>query len=323
MTPQVSVIIPAYNAMKYLPDAVESVLRQTFTDFEVLIVNDGSKDQIVSWASQLTDQRIRLISQENQGVSVARNTGISQAKGDYIAFLDADDFWETRKLEKQVCCLEENPEVGLVHTWMVFVDEQGKSTGRVMPSFAEGQVWQKLLEKNLIACASVMARRQCFEKVGVFDCALHSMEDWEMWIRIAACYPFAVIQEPLAYYRQVPGSLSKNYQVMEQSFQNVIEKTFKSTKSDLKYLKNLSYGHAYLCLAWKALQSRDKDYQKAMSYRTCAMIHYPQLRFSRENVRLSFAIAGMRWLGEENYNKLLDLAYSLRRRISNPAVENG
>ncbi len=323
MTPQVSVVIPAYNAMKYLPDAVESVLRQTFTDFEVLIINDGSKDHIVQWASQLKDQRIRLISQENQGLSAARNTGISQAKGDYIAFLDADDFWEATKLEKQVHCFEENPEVGLVHTWMVFVDEQGKSTGRVMPSFAEGQVWKKLLEKNVIACPSVMARRQCFEKVGVFDCTLRSLEDWEMWIRIAACYPFAVIQEPLAYYRQVPGSMSKNCQVMEQSFKTVIEKTFQSATSDLKYLKNLSYGNAYLCLAWKALQSRDKDYQKAITYRTCAMKHYPQMRFSWEYIRLSFAITAMRWFGQDNYDKILEFAYSLRRRISNSAVENG
>lgn len=312
--PKVSVVIPAYNAMKYLPETVESVLKQTFTDFEVLIINDGSSDHIVQWAFGLVDPRVKLISQKNQGLPGARNTGIAQAQGEYIAFLDADDLWEQTKLEKQVCCLEDNPTVGLVHTWMVLVDEHGKSTGRVMTFNAEGDVWKQVVEKNVIACPSVMVRRSCFD-VGVFDRNLRSVEDWDMWIRIASRYPFAVIKEPLAYYRQLPSSMSKNCQVMEQAFRTVIEKAFHSAPKELLYLKNRSYGHANLTLAWKALQSHDRDYRLALHFRASAIAHYPQLRYSWEYIRLSLAIAVMRLFGTQGYSNILALAYALRRRM--------
>ena len=317
--PNVSVVIPAYNAMNYLPETVESVLRQSFTDFEVLIIDDGSSDHIVQWASQIADHRVRLISQENQGVSAARNTGITQAHGEYIAFLDADDLWELTKLEKQVRCLDNNPTVGLVHTWMLLVDEQGKSTGRVMKSNGEGDIWKQLVERNIIACPSVIVRRCCFEAVGIFDINLRSIEDWDMWLRIASRYPFAVIKEPLAYYRQLPGSLSKNCQVMEQAFHRVIEKAFHSAPSELLYLKNRSYGYANLCLAWKALQSHERDYKLALHFQQQAISHYPQLRFSWEYIRLSLAIATLQWFGQKQYAKVLTLTYALRRRISNAA----
>nr|WP_256498773.1 glycosyltransferase family A protein [Chroococcidiopsis sp. CCNUC1] len=118
--PKVSVIIPAYNAMKYLPATLGSLLSQTFDDFEAIVVNDGSFDETEKWVSQIEDPRVKLICQQNKGLAGARNTGINQATGEYIAFLDADDLWEPSKLEKQVAVLEENPEVGLVYTWGSF-----------------------------------------------------------------------------------------------------------------------------------------------------------------------------------------------------------
>lgn len=320
--PKVSVIIPAYNAMTYLPETLESVLQQTFTDFEVLIIDDGSADHIVRWASGISDLRVKLISQKNQGLSGARNTGIAQAQAEYIAFLDADDLWEPTKLEKQVRCLDNNPRVGLVHTWMLLINEQSKSTGRVMKSYAEGDVWKQLVEKNLIACLSVMVRRCCFETVGVFDRNLRSIEDWDMWIRIATRYPFAVIKEPLVYYRQLPSSMSKNCQVMEQAFHLVIEKAFNCAPQELLYLKNRSYGHANLCLAWKALQSINRDYKLALHYQQQAIIHYPKLRYSLEYIRLSLATRALQVFGANNYSRLLKLAYALRRRISNSTQLN-
>lgn len=242
--PNVSVIIPAYNAMTYLPETVESVLRQTFTDFEVLIIDDGSSDHIVEWVSQLVDPRVKLISQENQGACAARNTGIAQAQGEYIALLDADDLWEPTILEKQVRCLEDDPAVGLVHTWMAIIDQQGRPTGRVITSNAEGEVWKQLVEKNPVPCSSVMVRRCCFDTVGVFDQSLLNIDDWDMWIRIAACYRFAVIKEPLMRYRQHHNNMTKNWQVVEQACRLIIEKAFHSAPPELLYLKSRSYGHA-------------------------------------------------------------------------------
>lgn len=316
--PKVSAIIPTYNAMTYLSETVDSVLHQTFTDFELIIVDDGSSDRTVQWVSELEDPRVRLICQENQGATVARNTGITEARGEYIAFLDHDDLWHPTKLEKQVRCLDENPTVGLVHTWMVLVDEHGKSTGRVMNSNAEGDIWKQLLEKNTVASSSVMLRRCCFETVGVFSPSrdFYTVEDWEFWIRIAAHYPFAMIKEPLLSWRQHANNGSKNWRLMEQAYRLVIEKAFDAAPPELLYLKDRSYGHANLCLAWRVLQSSDKDYKKAIQFRQKATSLYPQLHYSREYIRLSLAITLMQFLGVENYPKVLALIHAIRRRFS-------
>ena len=314
--PKVSVVIPAYNAMTYLPETVESVLRQTFTDFEVLIIDDGSSDDVVQWASGLVNPRVRLISQKNQGVSVARSTGIAHAQGEYVAFLDGDDLWEPTKLEKQVRCFLENPKVGLVHTWLAGIDQYSKSTGRVIGSQIEGDVWQRIIERNMVACSSAMVRRCCFETVGVFDRNLRFAEDWDMWIRLAARYHFAVIKEPLVGYREHPNSKSKKYATRVQDFRTIIEKAFESVSFELLYLRNRSYGHINLCIAWKCLQGREVDYKSANYFRHQAILHYPQLRYTRDYIRLSLAIALMQWFGAESYSKLLALFYLLRQRIS-------
>jgi glycosyltransferase involved in cell wall biosynthesis len=314
--PKVSVIITAYNSMTYLPETVESVLRQTFSDFEVLIIDDGSSDDIVQWASGLVDPRVRLISQKNQGVGVARSTGIAHAQGEYVAFLDGDDLWEPTKLEKQVRCFQKNPKVGLVHTWLAGIDQQSKPTGRIIGSHIEGEVWQRIIERNMVACSSAMVRRCCFETVGVFDRNLRFAEDWDMWIRLAARYHFAVIKEPLVGYREHPNSKSKKYVTRVQDFQTIIEKAFQSVPFELCYLRNRSYGHINLCIAWKCLQGSKVDYETANYFRHQAILHYPQLRYTRDYIRLSLAITLTQWFGAESYSKLLALFYLLRQRIS-------
>lgn len=314
--PKVSIVITAYNSMDYLPETIESVLEQTFSDFEVLLVDDGSSDHIVQWASELVDPRVKLTSQENQGVSVARNTGIAHAQGEYVAFLDGDDLWEPTKLEKQVHCLEANPEVALVHTWLTRIDWQSKPTGRLIYSQLEGDVWQQIVEKNQVACSSVMVRRCCFETVGVFDKNLKFAEDWDLWIRLATRYHFAVIEEPLVHYREHPNSKSKKYASRLQDFQTIIEKAFASVPFELLHLRNRSYAHINLCIAWKCLQGSEIDYKKANHFRHLATLHYPQIRYLREYVRLSIAIALMQYFGLKSYNKLLELFYLLRQRFS-------
>lgn len=315
--PKVSVVIPAYNAMTYLPDTLNSVLQQTFSDFEVLIIDDGSTDHIQAWVAQnITDPRVRLIAQANQGLSAARNTGIANAQGEYVAFLDADDLWEPTKLEVQVRYLDNNSAVGLVYNWIAVIDAQGKPTGKVWRGDIEGDVLEEVLQRNIIDCPSVLVRRKCFDDVGVFDRTLRSVEDWDMWIRIATRYNFGVTREALVYYRQHTSNMSKNWRVMEQAFHQVIEKSFESISPKLLPLKNNSLGYANLCLAWKALQSKDRDYQLASLFQQQAIAHYPKLRYSRENIRLTLAIASLRCLGANYYNSLLSVAYALRRRIT-------
>lgn len=318
--PKVSVVIPAYNAMKYLPTTLESVLKQTYSDFEVLIINDGSSDGIGDWVAGLIDARIKLISQENQGLPGARNTGISQAQGEYIAFLDADDLWEPTKLEKQVQCLEHQPAAGVVYTWSLLVDEHGNPTGRVHAGHGEGNIWQQLLlGKDPIANgSSAMVRRCCFEKAGLFDTSLKSAEDLDMWIRIAADYPFAGIKEPLTLYRQYPDSMSKNHQRMFQSLRTVVEKAFQSVPLELLYLRNQAYASIFLGLAWIAVG--DGDYTKAIGFRQQALLHRPQVFFSERFMRLSLAIALIRWFGPHGYDGVRDLTRYLRQLILRTAT---
>jgi glycosyltransferase involved in cell wall biosynthesis len=313
--PKVSVIIPAYNAMAYLPETLDSVLKQTLTDFEVLIINDGSKDHIEQWATQITDPRVKLISQPNQGVSVARNTGIAQAQGEYVAFLDADDLWDSTKLEKQVRRMEERPEVGLVYTWTILVTEKGEPTEVLVASHAEGNVWEQLLVQDMMSnCSSAMVRRSCFKTVGGFDPNLSYCEDRDMWTRIAARYPFAVIKEPLTLYRRHPNNTTKNHKKMLQGMRQVIEKSFESVPLELLYLRNQTYGWMNIFTAWGYLEN-EMNYREAIHYRRQAVLHYPKIRYTPIYLRLGLAIAITGWLGAENYTNLRELTRAIRRQL--------
>ena len=317
--PKVSVIIPAYNAMVYLPKTIANVLEQTYSDFEVVVIDDGSTDNVREWIERVEDPRVRLISQSNRGLAGARNRGIEESQGEYLAFLDADDLWEPTKLARQAEVLDEQPEVGLVYTLVAYIDEQGNSTGRVIDNSLKhqsGNLWQQLTTGNLIECGSVaMVRRECFDKCGVFDCNLGSyVEDWDMWLRIARAYPFKAIAKPLVYYRQVSSSASRNWSAMAKSYQLVIEKAFATATWQELPLRNRSYGTANLVLGWKALQSKAKDFQQASYFRSQALKHDPWLFLSKEHFRLSIAIAIMSWFGADGYDRFLSLFHSLRSR---------
>jgi glycosyltransferase involved in cell wall biosynthesis len=311
---KVSVVIPAYNAVNFLPETLASVQSQSFLDFEVLIVDDGSSDGTKIWFSQsISDPRIKLVSQANQGLSGARNTGIEQSKSEYIAFLDADDTWAATKLEKQVAFLDENPTVGLVHTWYAMMDMDSVLTGTTFKNRTAGHVHRQLLVQNSIGVASVMARRECFQRVGGFNRKLRAVEDWDMWIRISRFYEIGLIPEILTFYRQVPTSLSKNCEAMEASFESVIEASFEAVPDGLSYLKRRSYGCANFCLAWKALQGVDQDSRLALRYYLRALRSSPRIGLSGESFRLAAAILMMSILGGERYLAVLKKFNDLRR----------
>lgn len=311
--PKVSVIIPAYNAMSFLPKTLDSVLQQTFTDFEVLIVNDGSSDNIVQWANSLTDERVKLISQSNQGVSTARNTAISKARGEYIAFLDADDLWQETKIEKQVQFLDNNPTVGLVATWMILIDEQGNLGSEVKLDFKQGNVKKKLMEVNLISCGSIpMVRCDCFDAVGLFEPNLRFGEDWEMWMRIAEKYNFGLIKELLVYYRQHPKNSSKNYQEILPDFDRLIKKMFSSVSPELQPKLNKTYGGMNLYIAWKSLEA--KDYQGANNFCKRASKYYPQLQYTKSYIRLRILIFVKTKLNAEQYVKVKNVFSRLKQQ---------
>ncbi len=297
--PKVSIIIPAYNAIKYLPETVESVLKQSFTDFELLIINDGSSDNTVEWVSSISDSRVRLISQENKGLSGARNTGITSSKGEYISFLDADDIWEPTKIEKQVYKLDNDPTVGLVYTWVKYFYEDIESV-RLGDPDAEGNVLKAILEANVVMCGSnAMVRRFCFEEVGKFDENLTSIEDWDMWIRIASKYSFAVVKEALVYYRQHNSNMSKNYEMMIQNFNKVFERAFQLVPPDLFYIKEKAYGRVYLHLAWIAWDRA--DYKISSVFLEKATHHCPEISKLHDFQHLNRVSSARNLLGPWGY----------------------
>lgn len=312
--PKVCVIIPACNAMKYLPAALTSVLEQTFTDFEVLIVNDGSSDRIQQWANSLTDKRVRLISQPNQGVSVARNTGISNTQSEYIAFLDADDLWQPTKLAEQVEFLDSHPHVGLVSTWVTLIDEGDNFLSEAKLRFNPKKIWRQMIEQCLISCGSVpMVRRSCFENVGLFDPSLQFGEDWEMWTRIASRYEFGLLESCLVSYRQHADNVSKKSRDMKPDFQQLIEKMFVAAPTELLHLKKQAYGRSNLYIGWRSLENR--DYRAARYYSQQAIAYSPLLAFSKSYLRLRVLTAIKSKLDSRNYRKISVLVRQLQNSM--------
>lgn len=303
--------------MKYLPETVASVFQQTFDDYEVIIVNDGSIDHIESWVADLNHPKVRLISQENQGLSGARNTGILNATGEYVALLDADDLWAPSKLEKQVKCLDESPEAGLVYTWMVLIDEKSEPTGRIFSAEDEGRIWEKLLEFNVVGCGSVpLIRRSCFDRVGLFDRNLRSfVEDWDLWLRMAPHFDFKVVKEPLVYYRQLPSSASRNWEAMAVSYQIVLDKNFGDAPKEKQHLKAKSNGFINIYLAWKPLQGLTPLPKISIEFLKKSIKQYPKIILEKEFWRVSVVIFLTHFLGANYYKDLKSFFYILRQRF--------
>ena len=203
---EVSVVIPCYNYGRFLGPAIESVLAQTRPAHEILVVDDGSTDDTPEVARRYAG-RIRYLRQENGGVSRTRNAGVAQARGEAIAFLDADDWWRPEKLERQVAALAAHPAAGLIHTGSRVFDDRDQTT---LCEFLPPPTLDvhALIRCCSISASSVLIPRRIFETVGLFDEALVGTEDWDMWLRIVASHPVVGVPEVLVEYRSHGRSLS-------------------------------------------------------------------------------------------------------------------
>ena len=204
-TPLVSVIIPVHNAQNTLAKTIDSVLTQTVTDLELIVVNDGSTDETASVIQSYYDPRIIYIAQERLERCVARNMGASIARGSYLAFLDADDWWKPEKLEKQIPVLINNPNLGLVYCDVYYAEDPSQKILFRYGSHYKmyrGKVWEPLFFRyNFIQSPTPIIPRHVFQQVGGFDPDLPPLEDWDLWLRIAWYNSIDFIDEPLAYYR--------------------------------------------------------------------------------------------------------------------------
>jgi glycosyltransferase involved in cell wall biosynthesis len=252
--PFVCVIIPAYNAEKTIQETIASVLNQTFTDFELLVINDGSQDKTLEVIESIFDTRLKVFSYPNGGVSVARNRGIAKATGELIAFLDADDVWTADKLEAQVKALQSNPQAAVAYSWTDYIDELGQFLYPGKHPSETGDVYAKLLVSNFLEHGSnYLIRRDALKQVGGFDESLFGPEDWDLAIRLAANYHFVVVPCPQILYRMSINSVSINISRQEAQCLKVIEQSFKQAPESLAHLKKQSLAHLYQYLTFRLL----------------------------------------------------------------------
>lgn len=218
---RVSVVMPAFNCALYVGRAVDSVLSQTYRDYELIVVDDGSTDNTADIVGRY-EGKITYFYQNNSGVSAARNRALKDSGGEFIAYLDADDLWYPQKLERQIEFLDGHEECGLLHSEVSVIDEQDEivharfnsETGRAVP---QGYCKDDLLRRCHIQTPTVVERRKCIEKIGGFDERLPVTQDYMRWIMIALDgWAFGYIDEPLAKYRWRAGSLmSSKRRVLE------------------------------------------------------------------------------------------------------------
>jgi len=286
----VSVIIPAYNSAKHLPEALDSVFKQTYRDFELVVVDDGSTDDTRKVLDEYKN-RITYLYQENGGPSKARNAGIRAAKGPYLAFLDADDLWLPNKLGHQIKLIESDSRLGLVFSDAEFfggeaplVGSYWKQRGCYDEMVSEPRMipnaFSKLMKINFILPSTALVKRDCFEKAGLFDESLRYVEDKDMWLRISVHYPtMGCVPYPLVK-RRVHGYSLKQVVSVQESIIHVVKKNERAYPDDVtrenvdtkKILGPLYYtlGRAYLdhddftrarqalgssissCFSWKA-----------------------------------------------------------------------
>jgi glycosyltransferase involved in cell wall biosynthesis len=199
---KVSVIMPVYNGERFIVSAIESVLAQTYKNFEIVIVNDGSTDNSLDKLSPyLQLPFVHYIEQVNGGVAASRNTAIRKATGELIAFLDQDDLWLPRKLESQVDFMRAHPAVPMVHANVNCIDAQGKPVDFEWDNNASGVCLAQLFKRNRIAVVTVMVKKECLGEVGLLDESLSGVDDYELWLRIARRFPIGRLDEIVACYR--------------------------------------------------------------------------------------------------------------------------
>ncbi|WP_009632477.1 glycosyltransferase [Synechocystis sp. PCC 7509] len=258
--PLISVVIPVYNGATTVKETIESVLQQSYQNLEIIVVNDGSQDETLAIVNSIQDNKIKVFSYSNAGLSASRNRGFSHAGGEFIAFLDADDLWTKDKLEAQLNALQQNPQAAVAYSWTDHIDEQGQFLRPASYTSYQGDVYERLLVGNFLSCGSnTLIRAQALQKVGGFDESLNSAEDWDMWLRLAAYYEFVAIPRPQVLYRISPNSMSANISKMEAASLQVINQAYNQAPESLQHLKKQTLGFLYKFLMYKALQDSVKS----------------------------------------------------------------
>lgn len=290
---QVSVIIPTYNRAHLVGRAIESVLNQTYQNFEIIVVDDGSTDNTEEVVKNFNNKVIRYIRhKENRGGGAARNTGIKEAEGNYIAFLDDDDEWLPEKLEKQISFFDDkSSELGVVYTGLIRVDETGeyivKQYIRVPDIHVPEKrrwIYEDLLLKDYVGTIStVLVKKECFEKIGLFDESLPSCQDWDICIRIAKMYQFDFIESPLIKYYRHACRITTNLEAKIKGRVMLLNKFFSEITSKRRIYSEHRYGIGVLyCRAGNMKKGREELLRaiKLYPFKLIYFVHFGSALFT-------------------------------------------
>lgn len=276
----ISVIIPAFNASDYLNQTVKSVLSQSYRDWELIIINDGSRDNTLDIARNLvkTDERIKVYDKSNGGVSSARNLGIQKALGDYLAFLDADDIWEPYFLQACLEALEVNKNLGLVHSDLAIINEKGQKTGQIKRG-KSGQLLESILawEKHTVSPPSgILVRKNVLSEIGGFDEKISNNADQDFYIRCARKFTFGRVAEPLLQYREHQNNMHSNISVLERDSLYVFRKAAASGLFCSEAFKRKCFANMYLILSINYIKEQ-RNWSRFVKYLAKAILVDPMV----------------------------------------------
>lgn len=255
--PLVSVIIPNYNYARYLPQVLDSVLAQSYSNVEIIVVDDGSMDDSKAVLRNY-EKHVRLVEQPNQGVSAARNRGVRESSGELLAFLDADDVWLPLKLERQVGRFLNQPELGLVHCGVEDISETGVTRQSHLDGLEGWVAKDMLLFRRPVILgggSGLVIPRATFESLGGFDIRLSTSADWDFCCRVAIRQPVGFVPEVLMQYRVHGTNMHGNISLMERDMLLAYSKAFNSPGPELQELRRQSYGNLHMTLAGSFFRS--------------------------------------------------------------------
>lgn len=258
--PLVSIIIPTYNRAHFLKEAINSVLSQTYKNWELIIVDDGSTDNTSEVVRGFADKRIVYLKQENMGAPVARNRGIKESKGEYIAFLDSDDIWLPQKLQRQLEIFNTsrlNPRV--VYTGIQYIDSKGSPKQRKKNALYRGNIFCYLLRKNVTTTSAILAKKECFDKCGLFDENLPSRQELDMLIRISLLFSVDYAPEILTLERIHDERITADMDKKIKGREMLLGKIYPQLKNHRILLAKYLYGTGELYLKNGKLRE-GKDY---------------------------------------------------------------
>lgn len=306
--PRVTVVIPTYNRADLVCEAIDSVLAQTYCDFEIIVVDDGSTDRTQEVVS-VYGQRIRVIRQENQGEAAARNTGIHEATGEFLAFLDSDDLWFPDKLKSQMEFLDVSPSVPWVYSDAeMFNGETGRTLSLISRSLRmyRGDVLHRLIMRDFIPSPTPVIRREIFEEVGDFWPSPKAT-DWDMWLRIAACYPVGLVDKPLARYRIHQKMITKDqsWETKHYTCVAVIERAVARNPNKLASLKSRAMANQCIVTGQYLLGQGDRFQARRMFVQA---IHHSSL------APQVYLFLGVTFLGNKILKKLIKIYRRFRNR---------